>query len=323
MKKLMALALALVLVLALVACSSKKDSSDSGKSNNSTTESGSNNQTDSGKKDSQTDSKTDSNTDSNSSTPASAATALSGTKIFLDLEEVETKVAPHIVNYATMVPVQAILEKYGYDVKWVAAENKLEVWEPSRQHPTIVLEVGSTTAYYEIFAEELGERISVEGLLEAAPILIDGTLLAPVSFVAESTGFVLDTTVDSTDIYLFTPGYMENQEGEGIGEDKHIDEELIGEGIGFSMHLSEDERSYVLSIHTEEWLNLTDAQKFEVVFLIGRWWDTVDGYVVEDYDGMVEVLDHQMETYFRNKVNEGIMQTACDIYGLEFIKYSN
>ena len=40
-----------------------------------------------------------------------------------------------------------------------------------------------------------------------------------------------------------------------------------------------------------------------------------------DYDDMVAVLDHQMEQYYRNDVDEGLMSTACDIYGMDVSKY--
>ena len=116
---------------------------------------------------------------------------------------------------------------------------------------------------------------------------------------------------------------MENQIGEGIGEDQPvIDENEVGEGIGESQPVTEDEKNYVLSIRTESWLDLKQEQKEEVISIMARWWDVVDGYVVEDFDAVLADLDHQMETYFRNGVDEGILQTACDIYGIDVSKYA-
>lgn len=36
---------------------------------------------------------------------------------------------------------------------------------------------------------------------------------------------------------------------------------------------------------------------------------------------MVSVLDHQMEQYYKNKVDESVLETACDIYKLDITKY--
>lgn len=96
---------------------------------------------------------------------------------------------------------------------------------------------------------------------------------------------------------------------------------IKSEGIGETQPVTEDEKNYVLSIRTESWLDLEPEQKDEVLSIIARWWDLVDGYVVEDFDSVLADLDHQMETYFRNSVDEGILQTACDIYGLDASKY--
>lgn len=318
-EKMIVLVLALMLALSLVACSGK-DSSDSDKKNpaesgNSETVSDDDNNDSEDKSD---DDKDDNKDDDKQAAPT--AVELAG-KIFLDLEEVQTDTASYSVNDIIMVPVQAIMEKIGYDVNWIAEEQKLEVWEPSRQHATVILTVGSTAAYYEKYAPELDERVSYDAVLDVAPILINDTLLAPLDFVVEAVGFTVDKTVDTADIYILSPEYVKNQEGEGIGEDQLNTDDELGEGIGQTQPLTEDEKSYVLSIRTESWLELSQDQKAEVVALMARWWDVVDGYIVEDFDSVLADLDHQMETYFRNSVDEGIMQTACDIYGLDVAKY--
>ena len=98
-------------------------------------------------------------------------------------------------------------------------------------------------------------------------------------------------------------------------------EENNGEGIGKTQPLTDDEINYVLSLRTESWLALNQDQKSNVISLMARWWDVVDGYVVEDFDAVLADLDHQMETYYRNKVDEGIFQTACDIYSINISNY--
>ncbi len=317
MKKLMALALALMLALSLTACgSSKKSSIDSGNSNtitNSPSESGNSSTDGSNSSPSESD-------DINSSAPL--VSVLAESKIFVDLVEVPTDAPPQTADDIIMVPVQAIMETIGYDVNWVQEEQRLEVWEPSKQHPTIILTIGNITAYYEKYAADIDERVSYEATLASPPVLVDGIMFAPLIFISEAVGYTIDSTVDTSDIYLFSPEYMENQIGEGIGEDQPVTKEnQIGEGIGESLPVTEDERNYVLSIRTQSWLDLKQEQKEEVVSIMARWWDVVDGYVVEDFDAVLADLDYQMGTYSRNSVDEGILQTACDIYGLDVSKY--
>lgn len=234
-------------------------------------------------------------------------------RIFVDLEEVVTDTPPQIVNDRTMGPVRAITEMIGYDVVWVPEKQQVEVWEPSAQHPTIIMNIGNPVTYYEKYVPELDERVSYEETLDSPPVLINDRTFVPLRFISEAVGYTVDYNVDSADVYMFSPYYMENQIGEGIGEE--------GEGIGTSRPVTDDEINYVISFRTNSWLNLSQANKERVVFIIARWWEQVDGYVMEDMDEFLAALDHQMETYFRNKVDEGVFRTACDIYGIDVSKY--
>ncbi|MFA7636315.1 MAG: copper amine oxidase N-terminal domain-containing protein [Monoglobales bacterium] len=227
-------------------------------------------------------------------------------RIFLDLEEVVTDTPPQIIIDRTMVPVRAISEMIGYDVEWLDEKKQVEIWEPSRQHPTIIMQVGNTTAYYEKYVEEIDERVSYEATLDSPPIIVNSRVLVPLRFISEAVGYEVDYNVDSADVYLFSPEYMKNQEGEGIGETKPV---------------TEDEINFLLSLKTNSWLSLKTEQKEKAVAIIARWWDEVDGYVVEDFDELREALDHQMGTYYRNKVNEGVFKTACEIFGIDLSNY--
>ena len=91
---------------------------------------------------------------------------------------------------------------------------------------------------------------------------------------------------------------------------------MHGEGIGEVIALSEDELDYMMAQTTNSWLNLTQIEKDDLVVLVGRWLEATTGFIVPDYDELISMLDHQMEQYFRNGVDEGVLQTAQDIYGL-------
>ena len=242
-----------------------------------------------------------------------SVSAFAQSKIFVDLQEVKTDVPPQIINGRTMVPVRAITEMIGYNVIWIQEKQQVEVYEPDASAPTIIMNIGKTTALYTKYEAELDDTVSYEVTLDSPPILINNRTFVPLRFISEAVGYTVDYNVDTTDVYMFSPYYMESHIGEGMGEE--------GEGIGTAQPLTPDEINYVLSFRTKSWLELKPEQKANVVSLIARWWEAVDGYVVEDLDAVLADLDHQMETYFRNNIDEGVFQTACDIYKIDVSKY--
>ena len=68
--------------------------------------------------------------------------------------------------------MRAITEMIGYDVVWVPEDQKVEIWEPSRQHPTIIMVIGQPTAYYEKYVPEI-DGVSYEETLDSPPVLIN------------------------------------------------------------------------------------------------------------------------------------------------------
>lgn len=234
-------------------------------------------------------------------------------RIFVDLEEVATDTPPQIINGRTMVPVRAIAEMIGYDVIWIPKKQQVEVREPNAEHPTIIMNIGNTVAFYQKYEPEIDDFISYEQTLDSPAVIINNRTFVPLRFISEAVGYTVDYNVDSADVYMFSPFYMANQAGEGMGED--------GEGIGSVVSVTDAEKNYALSFRTKSWLELRQESKEKVIFIIARWWEEVDGYVVEDFDELLAALDHQMETYYRNSVDEGVFQTACDIYGIDVSKY--
>ena len=99
---------------------------------------------------------------------------------------------------------------------------------------------------------------------------------------------------------------------DGIGEDPEF-----GEGIGEVIALSEEEQTYMLEQTTNSWLEMTEMEKDELVVLIGRWMEETRDYIVEDYDELIMMLDHQMEQYYRNGVDESVIITVFDILKIE------
>ena len=81
----------------------------------------------------------------------------------------------------------------------------------------------------------------------------------------------------------------------GIQDDGIGDDPTFGEGIGEVIALSDEEKAYMLAQTTDTWLEMSRQEKDELVVLIGRWMEEITGFIVEDYDDMVVVLDRQME----------------------------
>lgn len=267
---------------------------------------------------------------------AMSATAFAGT-IFVDLNEVKSDTAPQIVNGRTMVPVRAISEMLGYRVSWIQDKQQVEVFEADAEYPCIIMNIDSTTAYYEKYEPALDDTIGAEATLDAPATIINGRTFVPLRFISEAVGYDVEYIAETGDIHLFSPAYKDAQEGEGIGtDDGYIADksEEYGEGIGtdYSEPFRDifadadyDENTlafmskmeYLYAQDTDTWLAMSDDEKAYAVAALGVFLEYFDEYVVEDYDQLWMDLDHQMEQYYRNGVNESLVSTVYDMYELE------
>ncbi len=259
-------------------------------------------------------------------------TAFAQGKIFVDLQEV-SGTSPEIVNDRTMVPVRAITEMLGYDVNWIESKQQVEVCEKGSTVPVIIMNINSTLAYCTKYEPALGDTVGMEKTLDAPATLINDRTYVPLRFISEAVGYTVDYNVDTADVYLFSPAYTESHIGEGKGEDapSGVWDDGIGEdrpsgvwddGIGTAVPLTFEEQVYVLDQMTYDWLAMTPAEKDDYVMMVGRWWEDYESIIVEDYDEMVDILDHQCEQYYRNGVDEFVFFTVCDIYGVDVANYA-
>ncbi|MDD4690269.1 MAG: copper amine oxidase N-terminal domain-containing protein [Eubacteriales bacterium] len=234
-------------------------------------------------------------------------TTFAQSKIFIDLVEVKTDTPSQIINDRTMVPVRAITEMLGYDVNWIESKKQVEVCESGSTIPVIIMQIDNNVAYYSKYEPELGDYVGNEIILDSPATLIYNRTFVPLRFISEAVGYTVDYNVDTADVYMFSPAYTDNQKGEGIGND--------------SQSLTTKDMQRVLDTTTNSWLKMTDKEKKEIATLINRWWFEYEGYEPADINEMIEVVDHQMEQYFKNSVDEGVFQTVCDIYGIDISKY--
>ncbi len=263
-------------------------------------------------------------------------------KIYVDLNEVVSDTPSQIINNRTMVPVRAITEMLGYDVYWHNDTRQVDVCEKGSTVPVIAMQIDSTKAYYTKYDEELGESVGVEAILDSPATIINSRTFVPLRFISEAVRYVVEWDKDTGDVYLFSPLYIENHQGEGKGgEPGGTGDDGKGEGLGLAedgkgeapagvnadgkgdvVPLSYEEMEYVLAQTTEDWLAMTEEEKDEYVILVGRWWEDYENLIVEDYDDMVKVVDHQMEQYHKNGVNDYVFYTICEIYDVDVTVYA-
>ena len=110
----------------------------------------------------------------------------------------------------------------------------------------------------------------------------------------------------------------ENKESlSGINDDGMGDDPTFGEGIGEVVALTPEEESYMMKQTTNSWLEMSEQEKDDLVVLIGRYLEDSQGFIVEDYDDLIKMLDHQMEQYYRNKVDENVLATVRDVCDID------
>lgn len=140
--------------------------------------------------------------------------------IQLDDEKIECPVPARIENGRTMVPMRAIFEALGMEVKWNNEEKSVTATKGS---DVIKLTVGEKMLYVNGEAEEL----------DVAPYITDGTTLVPVRAISES----LDATVEWNEkkhrVEIVTAEYAAAKDDwkENVGEINVSDLTFKGEGV--------------------------------------------------------------------------------------------
>jgi peptidoglycan/xylan/chitin deacetylase (PgdA/CDA1 family) len=97
------------------------------------------------------------------------------TMVFVDGQRLAVDVAPTIIRGRTVVPLRAIFEALGAEVKWDAGTSRVTAIKDGR---TVILTVGSLRAQVD----------DKHYLLDAAPIISNGRVLVPLRFSGEAFG---------------------------------------------------------------------------------------------------------------------------------------
>ncbi len=219
-------------------------------------------------------------------------------QIFVDMEEVKSDTPPQVINDRTMVPVRAISEMLGYDVKWIEEKEQVEVYEKDLATPVITMNIDNTKATYLAYDEEKKDYVSVDAVLDSPATLINDRTFVPLRFISEAVGYTVDYDEANEDVYMYSPEYN--------AADKA---------------LTDEELKYVSEQTTEDWVAMSDDEKIELVQLIADWWNE-NGDTVEDEDAaIVKAIDEKMQEYKKDNKDEYVFDAACELYKIDATKY--
>lgn len=124
--------------------------------------------------------------------PALASNESSDITVTIDGLQLETDVAPVIVNNRTMVPIRAVSEALGLQVGWVPEQKTVVV---TGEELVVEMTIGNSTA-------------TVNGIpysLDSAPVIVSGRTLVPLRFVSERFGCSVAWDAGLRQVSILTP----------------------------------------------------------------------------------------------------------------------
>ena len=124
--------------------------------------------------------------------PLGNASAQDAVSVQLDGEVLSFDVPPQIIHGRVMLPVRAVFEAMGMRVDWdESTQTAIGVFG----HRRVFFTLGSDTAWIN----------DLPCTLDAVPQLVDGRMLIPVRFAAESLGYTVNWYEPTQTVYLETP----------------------------------------------------------------------------------------------------------------------
>lgn len=118
--------------------------------------------------------------------------------ITIDGKLLSADVAPILINNRTMVPFRVVFEALGAQVTW---DNEKQVVTGTTEDTTVVLAVDNYAAYVN------GTSFS----LDEAPMIVEGRVLVPIRFVAESLGANVNWISKYKTVDILTQAILRNE----------------------------------------------------------------------------------------------------------------
>ncbi|WOV86865.1 copper amine oxidase N-terminal domain-containing protein [Sporosarcina oncorhynchi] len=163
---------------------------------------------------------------------ASASSADSLIKIYLNTNELDTKTPAKIKNGLTFVPVRAVFESLGMKVVWEPKKQLLTVKDSER---TITLIVGEKTAKVN------GKTVALQAPAEN----IDGALQVPLQFVGDATGAIVYWDPYVAEVSILTTKFMKDNNMNKAELDKQVKEYLAAKAKEVAAKKKEDPKPKV------------------------------------------------------------------------------
>jgi len=124
-------------------------------------------------------------------------------EIFIDGRQLDCEVPPVIMNDITMVPLRAISEGLGMEVKWDDQNREVLIYNKEAAVPVFQSETGYTEDF-DIKISLNGKRLNT-GL---PPVIVNGRTLVPLRAVSEGLGMEVQWNGEKRQVIIKSPNYV-------------------------------------------------------------------------------------------------------------------
>ena len=125
--------------------------------------------------------------------------------VILDGKEVRMDVPPQIINGRTMVPIRAVTEAMGCEVKWDPHTKSIDVtywYEGGYAAVLMWIDDKEVVAY----SSSGGDEVEYETIyVDAPPVIVNGRTLVPLRLIAEAFGYDVWWNEGERTVYIINP----------------------------------------------------------------------------------------------------------------------
>jgi len=130
--------------------------------------------------------------------------------VYVDGVKLPTDVPPTIVEGRTMIPVRAVSEAVGCRVEWVPEYQSVLVYSPAGGDLILVMTVNDPYVKVNSYNGNTGTVSERMVLVDVPPVNLNGRVLVPLRFIAETIGFTVEWDEASQTVFLVSALYEQN-----------------------------------------------------------------------------------------------------------------